>query len=55
MGAAPRRVAGLVGQLPEAADAWLADADQPSPLRRLVHEGRDGIARALRCRERDAG
>ncbi|MET0789765.1 MAG: aminopeptidase N [Cellulomonas sp.] len=37
-----------------AADAWLADADQPAPLRRLVHEGRDGIARALRARERDA-
>jgi aminopeptidase N len=36
-----------------AADAWLADADQPAPLRRLVHEGRDGIARALRCRECD--
>ena len=38
----------------EAADAWLADADQPAPLRRLVSEGRDGIARALRARERDA-
>ncbi len=37
-----------------AADAWLADAEQPAPLRRLVHEGRDGIARALRCRECDA-
>jgi aminopeptidase N len=37
-----------------AADAWLADTDQPAPLRRLVHEGRDGIARALRARERDA-
>ena len=29
----------------EAADAWLADPDQPAPLRRLVSEGRDGIAR----------
>jgi aminopeptidase N len=38
----------------EAADAWLADEDQPAPLRRLVSEGRDGIARALRARERDA-
>ena len=38
----------------EAADAWLADPDQPAPLRRLVSEGRDGIARALRARERDA-
>ncbi len=37
-----------------AADAWLADTEQPSPLRRLVSEGRDGIARALRARERDA-
>jgi aminopeptidase N len=37
-----------------AADAWLADEDQPAPLRRLVSEGRDGIARALRARERDA-
>ena len=37
-----------------AADAWLADAEQPPPLRRLVFEGRDGIARALRARERDA-
>ena len=37
-----------------AADTWLADAEQPSPLRRLVFEGRDGIARALRARERDA-
>jgi aminopeptidase N len=37
-----------------AADEWLADASQPAPLRRLVHEGRDSIARALRCRECDA-
>jgi aminopeptidase N len=37
-----------------AADAWLADTEQPAPLRRLVFEGRDGIARALRARERDA-
>jgi aminopeptidase N len=37
-----------------AADAWLADPDHPAPLRRLVSEGRDGIARALRARERDA-
>jgi aminopeptidase N len=38
----------------DAADRWLADPDQPAPLRRLVSEGRDGIARALRARERDA-
>jgi aminopeptidase N len=37
-----------------ASDAWLTDAEQPAPLRRLVFEGRDGIARALRARERDA-
>nr|WP_204262160.1 aminopeptidase N [Blastococcus saxobsidens] len=37
-----------------AADAWLADGEQPPALRRLVFEGRDGIARALRARERDA-
>jgi aminopeptidase N len=37
-----------------AADAWLTDPEQPAPLRRLVSEGRDGIARALRARERDA-
>jgi aminopeptidase N len=38
----------------DAADAWLSAPDQPSSLRRLVSEGRDGIARALRARERDA-
>ncbi|HYH23897.1 MAG TPA: aminopeptidase N [Blastococcus sp.] len=37
-----------------AADAWLSDGEQPPALRRLVFEGRDGIARALRARERDA-
>jgi aminopeptidase N len=37
-----------------AADAWLADDEQPPPLRRLIFEGRDGIARALRARECDA-
>jgi aminopeptidase N len=37
----------------EAADAWLADADHPAPLRRLVTEGRDGTARALRAQDRD--
>jgi aminopeptidase N len=38
----------------EAADAWLADQGQPASLRRMVSEGRDGIARALRGRQRDA-
>ncbi|MCV2490927.1 aminopeptidase N [Geodermatophilus sp. YIM 151500] len=37
-----------------AADTWLTDPEQPAPLRRLVFEGRDGVARALRARERDA-
>jgi aminopeptidase N len=38
----------------QAADAWLAGDGHPAPLRRLVAEGRDGIARSLRARERDA-
>ncbi|MGY1697143.1 aminopeptidase N [Geodermatophilus sp. SYSU D00814] len=38
----------------QAADAWLGQDGQPAPLRRLVTEGRDGIARALRARQRDA-
>ncbi len=36
------------------ADAYLADAAVPDALRRLISEGRDDVARALRCRERDA-
>jgi aminopeptidase N len=36
-------------------DTWLADTDRPAPLRRLVAEGRDGVIRALRARNRDAG
>ena len=38
----------------DAADAWLADESHPSALRRLITESSDGIARALRCRARDA-
>jgi aminopeptidase N len=38
----------------EAADAWLAEPEYPAPLRRLVAEGRDGVARSLRARELDA-
>ncbi len=38
----------------DAADAWLADATKPPALRRLVSEGRDGVARSLRARARDA-
>jgi len=37
-----------------AADAFLAAEELPAPLRRLVSEGRDGVARALRAREKDA-
>ncbi|GAA1817845.1 aminopeptidase N [Planosporangium flavigriseum] len=37
-------------------DAWLAGegAGSPAPLRRLVAEGRDGVARALKARAKDA-
>jgi aminopeptidase N len=38
----------------EATEAWLADPGKPAPLRRLIAEGRDGIARALKARARDA-
>jgi aminopeptidase N len=38
----------------EATEAWLSDPDKPAPLRRLIAEGRDGIARALKGRARDA-
>ncbi len=38
----------------ERTDAFLQRQDVPAPLRRLVSEGRDGVARALRARERDA-
>ncbi|MFF5175128.1 aminopeptidase N [Micromonospora sp. NPDC000089] len=37
-----------------ATDAWLAGGGQPASLRRLVAEGRDGVVRALKARERDA-
>lgn len=37
-----------------ATDAWLAGEGHPAPLRRLVAEGRDGVARALKARARDA-
>ncbi|MEV4467852.1 aminopeptidase N [Micromonospora echinofusca] len=37
-----------------ATDAWLAGDGHPASLRRLVAEGRDGVVRALRARERDA-
>ncbi len=37
----------------QATDEWLASADPVPALRRLVVEGRDGVARALRNQERD--
>lgn len=37
-----------------AADAYLANGDLPHGLRRLVLEGRDDVARAIRCQARDA-
>jgi aminopeptidase N len=37
----------------EATDAYLADADPPATLRRLLSEGRDDVLRALRCQARD--
>ncbi|HET6212557.1 MAG TPA: aminopeptidase N, partial [Micromonosporaceae bacterium] len=40
-------------ELVAVADDWLADTSRPAPLRRLVAEGRDGLTRALRARERD--
>ncbi len=36
------------------ADEYLARADLPAGLRRLLIEGRDDVARALSCRQRDA-
>ena len=38
----------------EAADEYVAATDPPAGLRRLIIEGRDDAARALRCRRRDA-
>jgi aminopeptidase N len=36
-----------------AADDYIAGTDPPAPLRRLLAEGRDDVARALRCQQRD--
>ncbi|HSA41309.1 MAG TPA: ERAP1-like C-terminal domain-containing protein, partial [Mycobacterium sp.] len=38
----------------DAADAFLADPELPSALRRLVSEGRAGVERALRARAADS-
>ncbi len=37
-----------------AADDYLARNDPPAALRRILMEGRDDVARALRCQQRDA-
>ncbi len=38
----------------DAAADYINKTDPPAALRRLLSEGRDDVARALRCRERDA-
>jgi aminopeptidase N len=38
----------------DAAADYMNRTSPPAPLRRLLSEGRDDVARALRCRERDA-
>ena len=38
----------------ERTDAWLASADHPPALRRLVVEGKDRLVRALKARACDA-
>ncbi len=37
----------------DAAARYIEELNPPAPLRRLLSEGRDDVARALRCRERD--
>jgi aminopeptidase N len=37
----------------EVTDAYIADAEPPAALRRLLSEGRDDVVRALRCQARD--
>jgi aminopeptidase N len=44
----------ITPQAIDAAASFLADNDLPAPLHRMLSEGRDDVARALRCRERDA-
>jgi aminopeptidase N len=36
-----------------ATDDYIQRTDPPAALRRLLAEGRDDVARALRCRRRD--
>jgi aminopeptidase N len=44
----------ITQQAVDAADAYLSRTSPPPSLRRLLAEGRDDVARALRCRQRDA-
>jgi aminopeptidase N len=37
-----------------AADDYIARSDPPAALHRILTEGRDDVARALRCQQRDA-
>jgi aminopeptidase N len=48
----PRSV--ITQQAIDEADAYIERTRPPAPLRRLLTEGRDDVARALRCRQRDA-
>jgi aminopeptidase N len=41
------------GETVAATDAYLAAAERPAALRRLLVEGRDDVLRALRCQARD--
>ncbi|GIF51106.1 aminopeptidase N [Asanoa ferruginea] len=43
----------ITDEVVAAADAWLAEPGHPAALQRLVAEGRDSTARALRARLRD--
>jgi aminopeptidase N len=47
-------VTAVTQQTLDRTDAYLAAAGPPAPLRRLLSEDRDDLARQLRCRERDA-
>jgi aminopeptidase N len=47
------RVCAVSPETVKATDAYLADAEPPAALRRLLSEGRDDVLRALRCRDRD--
>jgi len=44
----------ITAEAVDSAAAYLARTDLPPALRRLLSEGRDDVARALRCRHRDA-